>query len=191
MAMSKTNTKKLFLETASALFAIKGYNATGISEILKQSGAPKGSLYYHFPQGKEQLADEALQMSAINIFGDIKESLARSNEPVEFFQAHLRAVADKIKQDMFEPNISISLMALETYSFSERLRLRCNDIFEEMQEIYKNKFIQSGTNEQSAKLLAMAIVALIEGTITLCLTQKNVQPMYDLADNLPKLFNFK
>ena len=50
----KTNTKDIFIDTASSLFANQGYHATGISEILKKSNAPKGSLYYYFPQGKEQ-----------------------------------------------------------------------------------------------------------------------------------------
>jgi TetR/AcrR family transcriptional repressor of lmrAB and yxaGH operons len=56
----KINTKEKFIETASRLFEIKGYNATGLNEILSESGAPKGSLYYHFPKGKEQLALEAV-----------------------------------------------------------------------------------------------------------------------------------
>ena len=43
----KTNTKDIFIDTASSLFANQGYHATGISEILKKSNAPKGSLYYY------------------------------------------------------------------------------------------------------------------------------------------------
>ncbi len=63
----KTNTKDIFIDTASSLFDNQGYHATGISEILKKSNAPKGSLYYYFPQGKEQLAQEALQKTAEKI----------------------------------------------------------------------------------------------------------------------------
>lgn len=48
----KTNTKDIFIDTASSLFANQGYHATGTSEILKKSNAPKGSLYYYFPRKK-------------------------------------------------------------------------------------------------------------------------------------------
>lgn len=187
--MVKTNTKDLFIDAASSLFACKGYNATGISEILKQSNAPKGSLYYHFPQGKEQLADEALQLSAEKIFVDIEESLNKFDDPIRGFQDHLYCIAKKIEQDMFAPNISISLMALETYSFSERLRQRCEEIFGQIQQIYVNRLIKSGMQEETAKFFAMTMVILTEGAITLCLTHKSVQPLSDLADKIVKLFN--
>ena len=75
----KTNTKDIFIDTASSLFANQGYHATGISEILKKSNAPKGSLYYYFPQGKEQLAQEALQKTAEKISTEILDVLASIN----------------------------------------------------------------------------------------------------------------
>lgn len=60
---NNSNTREKFIETASNLFEIKGYNATGLNEILQESGAPKGSLYYHFPNGKEEIALEAIKLA--------------------------------------------------------------------------------------------------------------------------------
>ena len=79
----KNNTKEMFLHTASTLFAIKGYHATGINEILKKSQAPKGSLYYYFPHGKEQLAIESLELTAQKIYAEIKKTLAKYNDPIQ------------------------------------------------------------------------------------------------------------
>lgn len=70
------------------LFHLKGYHATGLSQILKESGAPKGSLYYHFPNGKEQLALEAINLSVQTISTMIKENLASYEDPVKAFQHH-------------------------------------------------------------------------------------------------------
>ena len=187
--MTKTNTKELFIKTASILFATKGYNATGINEILKKSNAPKGSLYYYFPEGKEQLADEALKVLSEKIYLEINQSLDKFNEPLKGFQDHLYNIAKNIERDLFKPNISISLMALETHSFSEKLRLRCEQIFSKIQQIYEEKLIESGVDESSAKFFAMTISILIEGGIILSLTQNTTKPLYDLANNLPKLFN--
>ena len=72
---NKVNTKEKFIETASRLFEIKGYNATGLNEILAESGAPKGSLYYHFPKGKEQLALESINLAGEKIKNKIKNTL--------------------------------------------------------------------------------------------------------------------
>jgi TetR/AcrR family transcriptional repressor of lmrAB and yxaGH operons len=60
---NKTCSREKILTAASMLFQVKGYNATGLSEILKESGSPKGSLYYYFPGGKEELALEAINES--------------------------------------------------------------------------------------------------------------------------------
>lgn len=190
-AKTDTNTKDLFLQTASSLFANKGYHATGISEILKQSHAPKGSLYYYFPQGKEQLADEALQSAEQKITKGITSFLDKNANAIEAFQKHLLFIAQKIEKDMFRPNVSISLIALETFSSSERIRKRCEHIFAHIEDLYKQKLLQDNFAPEIASTLAMTMVMLTEGAITLSLTKKNTEPLHRLAENLPQLLNIK
>ena len=186
----KTNTKDIFIDTASSLFANQGYHATGISEILKKSNAPKGSLYYYFPQGKEQLAQEALQKTAEKISTEILDVLAEASTPLEGLQQHLIYIAQKIEKDLFQPNVSISLIALETFSSNEIIRLECERTFQQIQNIYKNSFLKMDLQEEYADFLAMTMVMLTEGAITLSLTKKNTQPLHQLANNLPLLINF-
>lgn len=186
----KTNTKDIFIDTASSLFANQGYHATGISEILKKSNAPKGSLYYYFPQGKEQLAQEALQKTAEKISTEILDVLAKASTPLEGLQQHLIYIAQKIEKDLFQPNVSISLIALETFSSNEIIRLECERTFQQIQNIYKNSFLKMDLQEEYVDFLAMTMVMLTEGAITLSLTKKNTQPLHQLANNLPLLINF-
>jgi len=56
----KTDARARAIETAERLFRTQGYTATGLNQILAESGAPKGSFYFHFPRGKAQLAEEAI-----------------------------------------------------------------------------------------------------------------------------------
>jgi TetR/AcrR family transcriptional regulator, lmrAB and yxaGH operons repressor len=56
----KTDARARAIATAERLFRIQGYTATGLTQILEESGAPKGSFYFHFPRGKAQLAEEAI-----------------------------------------------------------------------------------------------------------------------------------
>ncbi len=189
MKRADNNTKDLFINTAASLFANKGYHATGISEILKMSNAPKGSLYYYFPQGKEQLADEALQKAATKIVAEINESFQFSSDIMECLQNHLRYIAKKIEYDMFKPNVSISLIALETFASNERLRLRCQEVFAQIRKVYIHYLTKNGINETKAEFIAMTMGMLTEGAITLSLTCKSTKPLHELADNLPDLLN--
>src|SRR3982750_2415908 len=56
----KTDARDRAISTAERLFRIQGYTATGLSQIIEESGSPKGSFYFHFPRGKAQLAEEAI-----------------------------------------------------------------------------------------------------------------------------------
>ena len=58
-----SNAREQILQTTCNLLEKQGYHGTGLNEIVKESGAPKGSLYYYFPEGKEQITAEAVLQS--------------------------------------------------------------------------------------------------------------------------------
>jgi len=55
--------REAFIAATGRLLRRQGYAATGLNEIVARSGAPKGSLYFHFPGGKEQLALAAMEQT--------------------------------------------------------------------------------------------------------------------------------
>jgi AcrR family transcriptional regulator len=55
-----TSARDQIISKTCELFENQGYHATGINQIVKESGAPKGSIYYYFPDGKEEIALEAV-----------------------------------------------------------------------------------------------------------------------------------
>src|SRR5438132_3806741 len=55
------SSRDAFVAATGRLLREQGYDATGLNEIVTASGAPKGSLYFHFPGGKEELAVAAMQ----------------------------------------------------------------------------------------------------------------------------------
>ena len=59
----KQASREQMIEGALSLLAKQGLQATSFSEVLKLTGAPRGSIYHHFPGGKDQLVAEALKLS--------------------------------------------------------------------------------------------------------------------------------
>lgn len=191
MSNEETSRKKI-LETATLLFHLKGYHATSLSDILKESGAPKGSLYYHFPNGKEQLAIEAINLSAKTISTAIKENLAVYDNPVEAFQYHIGMIAGKfrdIKQMSQFKNVPLGLLAMETVFVNENLRLACEETFTSWEKLYYDKLRKSGYNEERAYLISETISALIEGGVTLCFTKKSCEPLQHVNKMIPLLLS--
>src|SRR5436305_4489207 len=75
----KTDARDRAIATAERLFRIQGYTATGLNQIIEESGSPKGSFYFHFPRGKAQLAEEAIDRyvaSRITVLRDISANTA-------------------------------------------------------------------------------------------------------------------
>src|SRR5437867_8754882 len=60
----RTDSRASMVRSAASLIRTRGVNATSFSEVLADSGAPRGSIYHHFPQGKEQLAGEAIRWTS-------------------------------------------------------------------------------------------------------------------------------
>src|SRR5256886_678979 len=60
----RTDSRASMVRSAASLIRTRGVNAASFSEVLADSGAPRGSIYYHFPQGKEQLAEDAIRWTS-------------------------------------------------------------------------------------------------------------------------------
>ena len=85
------DTRTRMLETTARLLQHRGYYGTALSDILEQSGAPRGSLYFHFPGGKDQLVVEATRLAVDETSRYLRETLAAAPDPAEgvrrFFEA--------------------------------------------------------------------------------------------------------
>ena len=63
MPRARTDTRERIVDASAELMRLQGYNATGIKQIVAAAKAPFGSIYHHFPGGKEQLGAEAVRAS--------------------------------------------------------------------------------------------------------------------------------
>jgi TetR/AcrR family transcriptional regulator, lmrAB and yxaGH operons repressor len=185
---NKLNTREKILTTSSRLFQFQGYHATGLNEILKKSGAPKGSLYYYFPKGKEQLALESIKLASEIMQKKVKDVLENFSEPVEAIEHAIKSLAKIIDEEGLL-DVSISLISLETYKSSKCLREACKDVFEAMENIYSEKLIQCGFDKNKAKELGIFIQIMVEGAITISLTKKDTSPLLLVANKISVLLN--
>jgi TetR/AcrR family transcriptional repressor of lmrAB and yxaGH operons len=186
---NKTDSREKILAVAASLFQIKGYNATGLNEILKESGSPKGSLYYYFPNGKEELALEAIRLASNSIQMRIQTTLNQYSNPIEGIQSVIKNMTEDLKRDNKFKDMSISLIALETYLSSESLREACKEVFIDLQNLYCKKLIQSGLSNEIALELGTFIQVMIEGAITVSVTEKNATALLTVNKQVGILLN--
>ena len=58
-----SDARKKMIESAATLLAMRGLQGTAFTDVVERSGAPRGSIYHHFPEGKDQLVDAAMELA--------------------------------------------------------------------------------------------------------------------------------
>lgn len=194
--MTKQSREKI-LTTAMRLFYFQGFHGTGLNQILKESGAPKGSLYHYFPEGKEQLAEEAIKLSR-QLIGDVIQHYMMEKESVEeALTAHILAMAELFDQENgVEENshlmMPFGLLAAETAFMNERLREACSDTYQYWESLYFGKLVKNGYRASDATIISQFISTLIEGAVTLSLTKKSNDPLIMASSIIPTILqNYK
>src|SRR6202167_1440746 len=58
-----SDSREKTLVAAARLFRQQGYHGTALHAVLDAGGSPRGSLYFHFPKGKEEIGEAALRLA--------------------------------------------------------------------------------------------------------------------------------
>ncbi len=172
------------IETTCQLMEMQGYHATGLNQILAESGAPKGSLYYYFPEGKEELAAEAVARSSRMIEQMIRGVMAEIDDPITAVSTFITSLAQQVDLSGYRAGGPITAIALESASTNDRLREACRAAYQSWQDAFAEKLQQGSHNEARARRLSTLIIASLEGGIILSRSQRSPQPLLDVGEEI-------
>ena len=183
------DTKSLIIEIATTLFQKKGYIGVGLSEILKACNISKGSLYHHFPNGKEELLIACLQTLEETITKDIDQIFKRYQTTKEATKGMIEKLIVNFETEGTITGYTFSSIVSEMASLSNPVRNACAHLYQKIQGIYLNKLLADGFSKETAYSIAVMMTATIEGGMMLCLMQKSSEPLKIISERLPNLIN--
>ena len=114
-------TRERMLETTGRLLQQQGYAATGLNQVVAESRAPKGSLYFHFPGGKEQLAAEALERSGSSWAGSLDDVLGSARTTAGAMKRWVRMLAAQLEASDYAAGCPVATVALEAAPRSDAI----------------------------------------------------------------------
>jgi TetR/AcrR family transcriptional regulator, lmrAB and yxaGH operons repressor len=164
----------------------QGYHATGLNEIIQESGAPKGSIYYYFPGGKEQIGAEAILESGRIIAARLQSVLAAEPDPAKAIYSFLVKMAESVEQTDFGASSPLTTAAIETAVTSEALNQASRQAFDLILNVFKQKLLSGGFTEDRAADLALFVTTVIEGGIVMSRTYHNSGPLRQAADHISR-----
>lgn len=177
-------TRQQIIETTSELMERQGYHATGLNQIVAESAAPRGSLYYYFPEGKEELTAEAVRFKALQMSNYMRSQLEQYADPVEAIYRFLLAVAEHLEGEQCGCGAPVAAIALETAANSERLRQACEGAYQLTRAPMVEKLYAGGFPIQRAQALAVTISAALEGAVILSRAERSVRPLRLMAEEV-------
>jgi AcrR family transcriptional regulator len=175
-------TRDRIVFATAELFMQQGYAATGMKQVVTASGAPFGSVYHHFPGGKEQLAEETIRASG-RFFGALIESfLAAHPDPARAVEAFFDGAAETLVQTGYANACPIATIALEVADGNERLRSATDEVFASWSEALAARLRTHGLVPRAAGELATAVLAALEGAFMLSRAARSAEPMKAARD---------
>lgn len=173
--------KDALVRTAMRLFREQGYASTGLQQILAESGAPKGSLYHYFPDGKEQLAEAAVRLAGQLIGEMLAGHAARCATPAAFAKAYCATMAGWMKESGFRSGCPIATTMLETAPHSPALTRAGADAIDHWIGIISPVFRKTGASAGEARSAAQRLIAAVEGALVIARIRRSAAPLAEVA----------
>jgi AcrR family transcriptional regulator len=176
-------TRDRIVGASAELLRRQGYAATGVKQIVAAAQAPFGSVYHFFPGGKEQLAAEAIRVSGAAYGLLLPAIFDPAPDVVTATGAFFAGAAEHLRETDYADACPIATVALEVSSTHPRLREACAEVFSGWIAGGTERFAAAGLPEATARELAIAMIAALEGAFVLARALRSTEPL-DVAGEL-------
>lgn len=175
-ALTKGERSRAKLVTATAeLLRRQGYHATGLSEIVAESGAPRGSLYFYFPGGKDELACAALDASGVEWRQRIAAAIEGAADLGAAIDSIVTLLADDLEASGYQHGCPAAAVALE--ATSEPVRETVAAHYAAWEAAIADRLVTFGIARPVGKQLATVALASIEGALLLAKVSRSRAPL--------------
>ncbi|MDF3822102.1 TetR/AcrR family transcriptional regulator [Leptospira sp. 96542] len=171
------STKQKMIETMAFLLEETGYSASGIAELGKETGTPRGSLYFHFPGGKEELARLALLHSGNELNHSFQTILSNAETPTQAIKQIFGAMEARIVGSDYKKGCPIATTAMETSGTVQMISETCNEVYASWLKTFDSYLVSKGYTLKNAKQLSLSLFSLWEGALLLSKLQKSPEPL--------------
>jgi TetR/AcrR family transcriptional regulator, lmrAB and yxaGH operons repressor len=168
--------RERMVASAVELLARRGLQATSFSEVLERSGAPRGSVYHHFPAGKDQMIGLALDAAGARAIDLLDRKAGEPADEIAVWFLHIwREVLVRSK---FEAGCAV--LAVAVAAESPELLDRTATVFRTWRHHLAEMLEQGGLRHEDAARFAATLVASSEGAVVLARAEQSMEP-FDLV----------
>jgi len=159
---------------AASLHSERGLSGTSFSEVLERSGAPRGSIYHHFPEGKDALAAEAVELVARHLLALLRQRDAST--PKQVMRRFVEAWRAVLARSGCQAGCAIAAVAHERLEHPA-LGERAAAVFVAWEHELQAALHAAGLSKARARSAAALALAAVEGALILCRARGELGPL--------------
>jgi TetR/AcrR family transcriptional regulator, lmrAB and yxaGH operons repressor len=180
----QSDSKAKTIAAAAQLFRQQGYHGTALHDILGAGGSPRGSLYFHFPKGKEEIGEAALGFVAERV----REGIARAAEASDSAESFLVRVAShmgaELEQSGFKEGCPVAGVAVDAAAQSAVLGAAAGAAFQLWEREIGLGLERFGMAAGKAERVATMVLSQLEGALLLSRTYRSLEPIHRAGEAL-------
>lgn len=179
-----TTTRERMIETTARLLQVRGYHGVSLNDVLLESEAPRGSLYFHFPGGKDQLVFEATRASIDLATAFLRDTLSASPSPAAGVRAFIEETARLMETSDFTFGCPVAPLVLDDAGRAAELADLCRRAFAEWTGVIREALVSAGVPAVRANTLATMVEATHEGLFIIAKANRDVADFRTVAKEL-------
>lgn len=160
------HSRTALIDSAALLFRRQGYAATGVNQILEVADVKPGSLYHHFPEGKQQLAAAVVQRVGADVEEQLRALLDAGSPVPDLIDGWIDEMAAGLICDQRD-GCPIEPIATESVNASAQVREASATVFAGWRTAIADRLRAEGWPPPDTERTALALIALIEGALIL------------------------
>ena len=161
-----TGTRRRMVEAAAGLLRDGGLEAANFSDVLARSGAARGAIYHHFPQGKSELTRAAVSWTGDRVRANL-ESL-HGDTPSQVVTAFLEAIRPVVGEASGGTSCAVAAVVLEAGQRDASLTETAHAALRSWVDALEASLVSAGAAPVAAHQVAVLLITFLEGTQVLC-----------------------
>ncbi len=181
----ENETRSRMVESAASLISAHGSSATSLAEVIEDSGAPRGSIYHHFPDGKRELTQEAVRLTSQRLTNYLRTGTgSNAREVTDHFISLWRRV---VLASAGARGCAVVAVALDVGDTDPGLMKLVKDSFRSWTSLFASQLEDVGVPHARARDFSIIALAAMEGALILCRAEGNVKQLDVVAGQLRQL----
>ena len=178
MAKAESGARERMIVSTALLVRERGARATSLDAVLEHSGAPRGSVYHHFPGGREQLLREATDYAGEYVARRLDRTA--TEDPLRAVDTMLDEYRESLLASDFRAGCPVVAVAVETAEEGPDLREHVVAAFDRWRQIFARGFAASGIDVVRSDELALLVVSGFEGALIVSRAYRDLAPLENM-----------